>query len=169
MRSRPIQFRDGFGNRVQPCRLPRDVPIMALIDATAATTEAVHLAPAGHRRAHDTEMLPRPAAPRMFQNAAVVSYGYERSREASSIFTDPTTLRLPWRASRVLPPSLARRVGHDGMRAGIGPGVPSFVPRVHAGQAVIGAVGRDVEGGERGNGTGTDCAGFCAAENLVPD
>jgi hypothetical protein len=87
----------------------------------------------------------------VLKDTAEAPYGLESSRETPSILAAPVAVQV-LNESGETAPSLTGRVGDDGPRAGVQPRIAFFVPRVNVGEAVVGAVFLDVQGGDHGQG-----------------
>lgn len=116
------------------------VTVMPLIDAAGPTAEAVGLHPSPDtRRPGQPKIVPGLTFRRVFQHAAIVSDGCERSCEAAAIFAQTELVGLASTAVPEPAPACAWRMCDYRMRPGIEPGIPRLVPRINAIQAEIAA------------------------------
>jgi len=82
----------------------------------------------------------------MLQNAPPFSDALKRGLEATAIIPQQKARPGGWRAAPISPPSLARRMSHDRIWAGIFARIAFFVPRVHVQQPVVWAILENVKG-----------------------
>ena len=113
LRRSPDQVGKIAPNGVEPCSLPCQVPVVALVDATGpAYAVGRDPSPRTWRRG-DSKRLPCMGIHRVFQDSATSANRCQRRREASAVITQLELVRLPWRPVPESSPSLARRVGNN--------------------------------------------------------
>lgn len=139
------RLRDG----IEPRRLARSVPVVALFDVARATAVSVGLRPpAVPRGPRQPERCPSVGVRGVLEHAAERAYRCERRGEASSVVAERAARLGAWPSEPVPAPPLTRRVRHDRMRARVPPSVARLVPRIDARQPVVRSASVHVEGSD---------------------